>query len=356
MLIFLITYLRWGTIEMCALRSSNIVRVLITGDWDADGVVASALLLYAQEKVGKYPVEGTAIVDLKPMDPERLRFLLKEVRANYDVIAFLDIPYIRGLENLFGILKRHFGIRKIVFIDHHISSLNNVSKLRRIVDELHVSQEPTSTILYNILIEQGVKITNKLKLFVETVSYMDRGLRIPVKYMKLYELTALFSKALTVKRNEEIWIQLVKWLADPMPIPMPLDKRILEEVKKAVRERDKELKEIAMDLAMSARKIGYIKFIDARKKWRKRGSTSLVSKIGRILKSPVAVLFSTTKGYSILIIKASRGAAYRIAKYLMGEGIAQDIAGHPNLAIVRLKNNIDIETLLKSLHKASFYA
>jgi len=340
---------------MSSIKPSSIARVFIAGDWDADGIIASALLLYAQEKVGKYPIEGTAIVDLKPMDPERLRFLLKEVRANYDAIVFLDIPYIRGLENLLGILKRHFGVKKIIFIDHHISTLNNEIKLRKIVDELYVSQEPTSTILYNILVEHGVKVTNKLKLFVETVSYMDRGLRVPKKYMKLYELTALFSKALTVKRDEDIWIQLVKWLANPMPIPMPLDKRILEEVKKAVAERDRELKEVAIDLAMSARKVGYIKFIDARKKWRKRGSTSLVSKIGRILKSPVAVLFSTTKGYPILIIKASRGAAYRIAKYLMGEGIAQDIAGHPNLAIVRLKNDVDMETLLKSLQKASFY-
>ena len=340
---------------MNALKPSNIARVFIAGDWDADGIVSSALLLYAQEKVGKYPIEGKAIVDLKPMDPERLRFLLKEVRANYDAVVFLDIPYIKGLENLLNILKRHFAVKKIVFIDHHISTLNNEFRLRKVVDELYVSQEPTCTILYNILVEHGVKLTNKLKLFVETVSYMDRGLRVPKKYIKLYELTAMFSKALTVKRNEDIWVELVKWLANPMPIPMPLDKRVLEEVKKAVAERDKELKEVAIDLAMTARKVGYIKFIDARKKWRKRGSTSLVSKIGRVLKSPVAVLFSTTKGYPILIIKASRGAAYRIAKYLMGEGIAQDIAGHPNLAIVRLKSDIDIDTLLKCLQKASFY-
>ncbi len=340
---------------MTSIKPLSIAKVFVAGDWDADGVIASALLLYAQEKLGKYPIEGKAIVDLKPMDPERLRFLIKEVRANYDAVVLLDIPYIRGLENLLGILKRHFGVKKIVFIDHHISTLNNEAKLRDVVDELHVSQEPTSTILYKVLLKHGIRVTGKLKLFVETVSYMDRGLRVPDKYMKLYELTALFSKALTVKRDENIWIQLVKWLANPMPIPMPLDKRVLEEVRKAVAERDKELKEIAIDLAMSARRIGYIRFVDARRKWRKRGSTSLVSKIGRILRSPVAVLFSTSKGYPILIIKASKGAAYRIAKYLVGEGIAEDIAGHPNLAIVRIKKDIDVDTLLRALQKASFY-
>ncbi len=336
-------------------KPSSIARVFVASDWDADGVVAAALLLYAQEKLGKYPIEGKAIVDLKPMDPERLRFFLKEIKVPYDAVVFLDIPYIKALENILRTIKKHFGVKKIIFIDHHISSLNNEKKLKEVVDELHLSQEPTSTILYNVLREKGVEVTQRLRLFVETVTYMDRGMRVPDQYMKLYDFTALFSKALTVKRDEGIWLQLVKWLANPMPIPMPLDKKVLEEVRKAIEKRDQELKEIALDLAMSARKIGYIKFIDARRTWKKRGATALVSKIGRILKSPVAVLFNTSKGYPLLIIKASHGAAYRIAKYLLGEGLAKDIAGHPNLAIVRLSPDIDEKELLRALQKASFY-
>ncbi len=333
----------------------GIPRVLVLGDWDADGIVASALILYAQEKEGKYPLDKKAIVDTKPLDPERFRLFIKEVDRGYDAVVFLDIPYIPRMENIFRILKIHYGVSKIVFIDHHISSLNNKDKIESIVDEAHLSQEPTSTIVYNILLKKGVRITDRLKSFVETVSYMDRGLKVPAKYMKLFELVSMFSKALTVKRDEKIWIELVRWLANPMPIQMSLNKRLLEEVKAAVKKRDEELKSIAMDLALSARKVGYIKFIDARKAWKKRGASALASKIGHILKSPVAVLFSTNRGYNLLVIKASEGAAYRIAKYLLAEGYAKDIAGHPNLAIVRIDKDVDIEELVRALGKASFY-
>ncbi len=331
-------------------------RVLVIGDWDADGVVASALILYSQEKLGVYPIESKAIVDLKPLDPQKLRVFLREVRHKYNVLVFLDIPYIPRMENIFRLLKEHYSVEKIVFIDHHISSLNNEEKLANVVDELRLGYEPTSVIVYKILVEKKVHVPTKLKMFVETVSYMDRGLKVPSKYMKLFELASMFSKALTIKRDERIWIELVKWLSNPMPIQMPLDKRVLEEVKKAVEERDRELKEKAIDLAMSARKLSCLRFVDARRVWRKRGATALASKIAHVVKAPVAVLFSTTRGYDLLVIKASGGVAYRIAKYLIAEGYAEDVAGHPNLAIVRVKRGVDTEGLVKALNKACFYA
>ncbi len=337
-----------------SVASVKIPRVLVMGDWDADGIAASALILYAQEKVGVYPLNTKALVDLKPLDPEKLRLFIKDVKHKYNALVFLDIPYIPRMENIFRILKEHYSVEKIVFIDHHISSLNNEKKLKEIVDELHLAHEPTSMIVYKILLEKNIHIPSRLKMFVETISYMDRGLRVPEKYMKLFELASLFSKALTVKRDEKIWVELVKWLSNPMPIQMPLNKRVLDKIKKAVEERDKELKDIAMDLALTARKAGYIKFIDARRVWRKRGATALASKIAHILKSPVAVLFTTNRGYDLLVIKASSGIAYRIAKYLIAEGFAEDVAGHPNLAIVRLKQ-VDVEELVKALNKACFY-
>jgi len=336
-------------------KKNSVARVFVAGDWDADGVIAAALILYAQERLGKYPLESKAIVTLKPLDPERFKFLAKEFKANYDAAVFLDIPYYPGMEKALSLLKKHFGVKRIVFVDHHISSINYKKSLEEHVDELYVGQEPTAMIVYRVLEDRGITIFRRLKTFVETVTYMDRGARVPSSYMKMFELVSLFSKALTVKRNEEIWIKLVRWLANPMPVPMPLDRNILEKVKEAVRKRDEELKNVATDLALTARKVGYIKFVDARNVWKKRGATALASKIAHILKSPVAVLFRTNKNYMLLIIKAPRGGAYRVAKYLLGEGYAEDIAGHPNLAIVRVPESTDINDLLKALQKASLY-
>ncbi len=336
-------------------RPERIPRVFIAGDWDADGIIASALILYSQERLGLYPIKSKALVDLKPFDPEKFKFFISELRTSYDAIVLLDIPYFPKMENIFRLMKEHIGIKKIILFDHHISTLNNVNKLKELVDELYVGREPTAKLVYDVLRKNNVPVTDRLRIFVETVSFMDKGIRVPKEYMKMLEIVSLFSKALTIKRDEEIWITIVKWLANPLPLPQPLDPRILEKVREAVKKRDEELKSIATDLALSAQKVGYLKFVDARRKWKKRGSTALASKIAHILKSPVAVLFTTTKNYDLLIIKASGGKAYRVAKYLLGEGIALDIAGHPNLAIVRVPKDIDINKLMHALQRASLY-
>lgn len=332
-------------------------RVFIGGDWDADGLVASALLVYSQEKLGMYPLKAKAIVEKKPVDPERIKFIFKELRGDYDLVVLLDLPYTKAVPQILKMLKQHFGVNKIMYIDHHLSTISNRDKLEEVVDELILDhREPTASILYRILESNGVSVHHRLKAFVEVVKYMDSGRRVPEKYLKLFELTSSFSKALTVLRDEKIWEKLVDWLASPTPLPMPLDQRVLERVKKAIEKRDREIEEKALDLAMGARKIGALRFVDARQVWKHRGGTALASKIASILKSPVAVLVDTNKNYSLLIIKASGGRAYRIAKYLVGEGIGMDIAGHPNLAIIRVAKNINVNELVDALYKAVYYS
>lgn len=336
-------------------KTEEIRKVMVFGDWDADGIISSALILYSQEKMKAYPLKAHAIVDLKPLDIERSKLIIAQIKVPYDVVVFLDIPYFPRMENIFRLLKEHIGVKKIIFFDHHVSSISNRKRLEKVVDELYVGYEPTAKLVYNVLCRNNVTVTEKLRIFVETVSFMDKGAKVPKTYMKMFELVSLFSKALTVRRDEEIWITIVKWLANPLPLPQPLDQSVLEKVKEIVKKRDEELKDIAMDLALSSIKVGYLRFVDARKKWRKRGSTALASKISHILKSPVAVLFSTTKDYDLLIIKASGGKAYKVAKYLFGEGIAKDIAGHLNLAIVRISKDTDLNELLRTLQRASLY-
>ncbi len=331
-------------------------RVFVGGDWDADGVVAAALLVYSQEKLGKYPIPSKAIVDRRPVDPERLKFILNDMRADYDLMILLDIPYTKYIPNILKLLKSHFGVKKIIYIDHHLSTISNIKSLESVIDEVIVDHKmPTAAIVEKLLKEHDIEPHARLRSFVEVVKYMDSGRRVPQKYMKLFEMASLFSKALTVMRDEKVWIKIVDWLATPAALPMPLDQKILSKVREAIARRDQEIKDMAIDLAMSAEKIGEIRFIDARNKWKHRGGTALASKIASIVKSPVALLVTTRKNYSLLIIKASGGKAYRIAKYLVAEGLGRDIAGHPNLAIVRVPKDPDLKKLKEMLLTAQYY-
>ncbi|MEM4481818.1 MAG: phosphoesterase [Desulfurococcaceae archaeon] len=331
-------------------------KLLILGDWDADGVVASALIVYSQEYAKKYPIEGDVLVEKVPVDPDRLKYILSQVQANYQTIILLDIPYSEVLGNIVKMLKAHFGATHVIFIDHHIASAQKINELKTIMDETIVdSRKPTSVLLYNELIKRGINVHEKLREFVEVIKYMDAGKKIPDRLLKLFELAKMISKALTAVRNEELWLKIINWLADPTPSPMPLDESVWSLVKKTVDERDKEIREVAMRLAVTAVKICDFRFIDARAVWKKRGATALASKLSLILKAPVVMIASTNRGYSLLIIKAPAGRAYRIAKYLLAEGVAMDIAGHPNLAIVRIPKDIEKKDLIGVLYNAIYY-
>jgi len=332
-------------------------KLLVLGDWDADGVVATALLTYSQEYAKKYPVEGNVELVKQPIDPDRLRYLLSQVKESYEIVYFLDTPYSEVLGGVVKLLRQHFGVGRVVFVDHHIASVQRVNELREVFDEVFVDyRRPTSVILYDEIARRGVNIHSKLREFVEVIKYMDAGKRIPGKYMKLFELAKMISKALTAVRNEELWLKTINWLADPSPSPMPLNESTWNTVKKVIEERDREVREVAMKLAIGAVKIGDLRFIDARHVWRKRGATALASKLALILQAPVAMLAGTNRGYSLLIIKASGGRAYRIAKFLLAEGVANDIAGHPNLAIVRVDKDIDKKNLIELLYQALYYS
>ncbi len=331
-------------------------RVFVGGDWDADGLVSTALIVYSQEKLGEYPIKGRVFLDKKPVDPERLKFILSDIRIPYDMVILLDVPYTETVPRILWMLKHHFGVKKIMYVDHHLSTQTNAKKLEEIVDELIIDRrKPTALILHDILEERGIRITERLKAFVEVVGYMDTGRRVPDKYMKLFEIASLFSKAFNVVRDEKIWLRIVDWLASPTPLATPMDEKIIRKLKEVVDKRDEEVKQLALDLAMGARKVGSFRFIDARNKWKYRGGTALASKIHAILKAPVALLVDTSKEYTLLIVKAPRGTAFRVAKYFMGNGLALDIAGHPNLAIIKLPKNPDINEILEALLQAQYY-
>lgn len=332
-------------------------KVLVLGDWDADGVVATALLTYSQEYAKKYPIQGNVELVKMPIDPDRIKYLLSQVKDSFNLVYFLDIPYSEILANITKMMKNHFGVERVVFADHHIASVQRISDLKSVFDEVIVDyRRPTSVLIYEELMKHNVPVHPKLREFVEVIKYMDAGKRIPDRLMKLFEIAKMISKALTAVRSEELWLKTINWLADPTPVPMPLNEATWSTVKKIIDDRDREVRDVAMRLAVAAVKVGDFRFVDARHVWKKRGATALASKLSLVLKAPVAMLAGTNRGYSLLIIKAPGGRAYRVAKYLLAEGIALDIAGHPNLAIVRVPKELDKKNLIDALYNALYYA
>jgi len=327
--------------------------VLVIGDWDADGVVSSAIIYYLQEKIGVYPIKNRVEVILEPSGPRGLREKLKKVEESPKALVILDIPYIRGLDEVLKEFKdKHESL--ITYIDHHLSTIYYSQKLEGIVDDLIVGYKPTVILTYNLARSLNIKLTPRLEAFVKAVALMEKGAKIPENLKGMIKLASSISKALTVTRDPDYWRQLVKWLASPLIIPQPLIKKeVIEKALEISAETDRKIKELAMELALTARTVGYIKFIDARKKWHGRGSTALASKLYHILRQPIALLVMGRENYQLLIVKAKRGGANRIARFFYERRLAVDIGGHESLAIMRLKKGLPLETILKVLREAS---
>ncbi len=335
------------------IKTNSVSRIHVYGDWDADGFVSTALLVYSQEKLGQYPLKTNAIIFKKPIEPEKFRYIFNDLNKQIDLLVFLDIPFTDSIGRILGIIKNHFSVKHIMYVDHHLSTFNNRELLLKNVDTLIVdTSKPTCKIIHDILVENNLNIQSRLKAFVDVITYMDTGRRIPSNYMKLFDLIKSFSKALNITRDPDLWIRIVDWLVEPIAVSQS---DLVESVKRIVDKYEREMNDLALDLAITSVKIGDFKFIDARSKWRRRGASALASKLAGILKSHIILWIDTRKDYTILIIKASSGKAYKLGEYLVKEKIAIDSTGHPNLAIVKIPRSVSKEELLETLHKVIYY-
>ncbi|MEM4559031.1 MAG: phosphoesterase [Acidilobaceae archaeon] len=333
--------------------------VAIIADWDADGTVAAAQLVYAQERLGLFPLRSKINVDLIPSGPRGFRE--KVYGKCWDCVTIVDIPFTVDVDlGLRSMVERGCKFN-LYYFDHHDSTI----KSRDIIENTYkaivvIGSSSTSTIVKNFLEKLGVKLTPRLKQFIEAVEYIEGGSRNTYHYSEgVIKLALAISKHLNITKNLEIWGKYVRWLANPIPfdeLELALGRdipEIINESLKTSREADEELREIALNLAMSAKRVGYVRLVDARGKWSGRGASALASAIHKTLGEPVILLVNKDDGTTLVIARSSKGEASLLIDSLLEQGIVEDKGGHSNIAIARLLQEVTTKDLEIALIRAS---
>ena len=326
--------------------------VYVLGDWDADGLVSSALVKYSQESLGLYPLSSKYVVKAAPTTSRNLGKVLRDISRCPKALVLLDLPYVRSLERVLKGFKKVCKDTLIIYVDHHISTFDNVDKLEKCVNSILINPSPTTRIVYEKIRSLGGRVTPRLEAFAKVITYMDEGVKVPSSLEKIGELVIEISKALAVAKDEALWLELLGWLSEKSLIPRKSVTKILSKVSELAKKLDKEVKEIALDLSMTAKKVGYVKYIRLKKKNYAFSSTVLASKIYYILKSTIA-LRVPKRGYDLLIIKGRKGVPYRMAIKLRDLGVIEDIGGHESLIVAKLKGGVDDSVLEIALREAS---
>ncbi len=343
-------------------------RALIIGDWDADGVIASAEIVYAQEVLGLFPAKCKCPIELAPASPRTLQSVLEGYRGScWCCLVLLDIPFTNDVESAleaFMSAQQSLGCKpRLYYFDHHKTTLESATKIEEKYSGLvFVGVSPTSVLVKAFLESMGAKLTPRLRDLVSGAAVLEGGgwLSRAVRGVSdgIVKMTASISKVLNQTKDPELWRRYVKWAASVLPFePTPLaHSNPLEEGMSISEESDREIRQVAVDLAMSAKPVGFLKFVDARGKWSKGGSSALASAIYKMVKCTVALLVSKQDGTNLLIIRSSHGEAMSIAEELLKAGIAADIGGHHNIASLRLKEEVTVQQLEDALRRASLEA
>lgn len=320
--------------------------VAVIGDWDADGVVSAAQVLYSQGVLGVYPLKGRHRVMLVPASVRSIVDAAKEVveeGASYVVV--LDIAYSRYTDKAFSYFRSNN--LDVLYIDHHISTAIHLDAIKPKIKNVVVGRTSTAMLVYNQLKSVGVDVSERLKAFIEAVTIIERGERRYSKQVsvKLIDIIASLSRALVNSKNRDLWVRVVQWLTEPLPfisLPFAID---ITKFTKPSPEHLRELKAIANEIALSAKKIFDVRFIDIRGTRYTHKSTAIASALHRLLKTPVVLLARNRRGEDILIIKSRGTIAYDLALYLYRKGIAEDIMGHQTLIIMLLKPGVSQQNI-----------
>ncbi len=320
-------------------------RVLVVGDWDADGIVSAAEVVYAQEVLGIYPLKGKDhVVRAKPANPRTLREALENESG--DVLILLDIPYTRSVEEVLRASRYSFG--KVVYIDHHLSTLVHVQRIEKVADEVLVGRSPTAVLVAHVIKSLGGKLSPRLDAFVSAAAFAEKGGRARVNF-KLVDLVVKISKFISITRDSETWEKLVRWLASPIPMTaLPFSRSIRSLIREEEVKRESErVKQIAIELAPSAIRIANVRLVDARKISNVKVS-ALASQLYRVFKLPVIVI-GKRGDRTLIAIRSRDDLPYRLAMELYKRGVLKDVGGHQSLAIGLLSSEYESMEKLASV-------
>ncbi|MEN3000144.1 MAG: phosphoesterase [Acidilobaceae archaeon] len=334
--------------------------VAVIADWDADGIVAAAQIVYAQERLGIFPLRARAPVDLIPSGPRGFRE--KVAGKCWDHLIVADIPFTVEVQLGLDDLSSRCSY-SLYYFDHHDTTVRNKELLEKRYREQRalvvVGSYSTSQLVRNFLERHGIKPTPRLKQFIEAVNFIEGGRRSSNNNEGAIKIVVSISKRLNITKSTEEWQKYVRWLASPIPFD-ELDlaqgkeaPEIITESLKTSKEADEELKSVAMDFAMSARRVGFVKFVDARNRWMGRGASALASAIHKTVKEPVVLLVNRDDGTVLVIVRSSRGEAGKIIQHLYENGIVEDRGGHQNIAIARLSREVSVADLERAILRAS---
>lgn len=327
--------------------------VAVIADWDADGAVSAALITYSQQH-WNFPLDGKRTLVYYPTGAREVSHFFKKYEGCAGAFVILDIPLTSELEGVISRLLSNCAESRIVYVDHHPITFEKMGSFSEKLHLMSVNlRKPTSYQLVEVLEKRGIRVPQRLKLYAEAVRIIELGKRPDNSIVKVVELVASISRALKLEHDPALWEKMVRWMSNPIPIPLSKDDiEVLERVKREMAEKDREIEVAAVDLAMSAEKVGAFKFIDARRRWKRRGVTSLATRISRNLRAPVALLASLGNS-SILVIKTRNNSAMIIGNSIVEEGIGVDVGGHGMIAVVKLKSDFDMKKLKEILIKYS---
>ena len=331
--------------------------VAVISDWDVDGVVSAAEVVYAQEFLGIYPIKKRCRVRLLPASAHTFSQVVHEISGDsYSTVVVLDIPYTRNLIRGLKILRKIS--KNIVYFDHHISTMVNIKKLENVVDELIITRAPTALAVAHMLKSLGARLSPRLEVFMKAASAIERGTRSSLSSTQrnLLKLVVAISRTLSQTKDRTLWERLVRWLSSPlsfsaMPFSQSLESIIGGEDRKTYMD---EVKALANELAIGALKVYNLRLVDVRK--RKLGDvklTTLASALHRVFRAPVALIgYSKRTNAPLLILKSRDDLPYRLALKLWKDGVVREVGGHQSIAICVLKRDYPVTELASVLRRA----
>ena len=343
-------------------------RTLVVGDWDADGVIAAAEIVYSQEILGVFPERCKCGVEAVPASPRTFASVLERFKdACWNNIVVLDVPYTDEVAKaLAGFVQqqRSKGCQaNVYYFDHHNVT---IERSREIEEGLRgfpfVGVSSTSVLVRTFLESQGAKLSQRLRELVMAAAVLEGGGGLakalkekgPAVPEGVVRMVASISKALNQTKDPEMWRRYVRWAASILPFEIAVGEpsNPLSQGLNISEESDREVRQAAIELAMSARNVGPVKLVDARGKWNKSGASALASAIYKMTKTTTALLVTKSDGSTLLIIRSGRGEAMRLAEELYKEGLALDIGGHHNIASARLRDGVTVTQLEDALRRA----